>query len=102
MTLAYTIAIAAVLVLLALSSFVQLLYLESLRLRTRDRPSLSFFKEKLEDRLGFETEVGTSCFSLIKHTCILLLGYLFFCQFSDGFRWTWQSCLESAAIAWLV
>ena len=44
--------------LLALTTFVQVLYLESLRLRTRDLPSLKFFKETLEDRIGLKTEDG--------------------------------------------
>jgi hypothetical protein len=47
------IAIGIVMVVLTLSSFVQLLYLESLRLRPRDVASLAFFKETLEDRLRF-------------------------------------------------
>ncbi len=46
----------------------QLLYLESLRLRTRDLPSLKFFKDTLEDKLGLKTEDGAGTFSLIKHT----------------------------------
>ena len=47
--------------LLALVTFVQLLYLESLRLRTRDLPSLEFFKDTLEDKLGLKTEEGAGC-----------------------------------------
>ena len=56
----------------------QLLYLESLRLRTRDLPSLKFFKETLEDKLGLKTEQGAGCFSLIKHTLLVLLGIALF------------------------
>ena len=44
--------------LLALVTFVQMLYLESMRLRTRDLPSLKFFKDTLEDRLGMKTDDG--------------------------------------------
>ena len=54
--------------LLGLVTFVQLLYLESLRLRTRDLPALKFFKETLEDKIGLKTEDGAGTFSLIKHT----------------------------------
>ena len=43
---------------LAIVSFVQVLYLESMRLRTRDLPALKFFKETLEDKLGMKTERG--------------------------------------------
>ena len=49
-------------VLLALPASVQLLYLESLRLRTRDLPSLEFFKSTLEDKIGLETEQGALSF----------------------------------------
>ncbi|MCC6859706.1 MAG: HlyC/CorC family transporter [Bryobacterales bacterium] len=62
--------------LLALVSFVQLLYLESLRLRTRDLPALEFFKESLEDRLGMKTDRGAQSFSLLKHTLLVLGGLL--------------------------
>src|SRR5947207_1491130 len=50
--------------LLGLVSFVQLLYLESTRLRTRDLPSLKFFKVTLEDKLGMKTEQGAASFSM--------------------------------------
>jgi len=61
-------------VLLVLTTYVQMLYLESLRLRTRDLPSLQFFKSDLEKRLGFETEEGALRFSLVKHTALPFLG----------------------------
>jgi CBS domain containing-hemolysin-like protein len=59
---------------LGLVTFVQVLYLESLRLRPRDLPSLKFFKETLEDRIGIRTEDGAGAFSLIKHGLLILLG----------------------------
>jgi putative hemolysin len=102
MTFAWPLALAAVIALLALSSFVQLLYLESVRLRPRDLAALSFFKDTLEDRIGFETEEGAACFSLIKHTSLLLLGFLCLVEFSDGYRWSRQSFFEGCAIAWLI
>jgi len=43
MTLALAILIAIFSLLLGLVTFVQLLYLESLRLRTRDLPAIKFF-----------------------------------------------------------
>jgi putative hemolysin len=93
--------IAIVVVLLALASFVQLLYLESVRLRPRDLPSLSFFKDTLQERIGFEVEEGGACFSLVKHTSLLLLAILYFCQFTGAYRWTGPTLLESCAMAWL-
>ena len=94
MIYALPIAIGIVMVVLTLSSFVQLLYLQSLRLRPRDLASLTFFKQTLEDRLGFETDEGATCFSLVKHTSILLLGLLYLYAFAQVF-------LESLAFAWL-
>ena len=44
--------------LLALASTVQLLYLESLRLRSRDLPSLEFFKSSLEPGIRLKTDEG--------------------------------------------
>src|SRR5215469_12067688 len=55
---------------------VQLLYLESLRIRTRERPSLEFFKATLESKLGLETERGSLTFSVIKHIGLGLIGCL--------------------------
>src|SRR5579885_1843133 len=64
--------IAAAVVTLA--TCVQLLYLESLRIRTRERASLEFFKTTLEAKLGLETERGSLTFSLIKHVGLAVLG----------------------------
>ena len=83
--------------LLGLTTFVQVLYLESLRLRTRDLPSLKFFKETLEDKFGMKTEDGAGAFSLVKHTLLAMLGILYFAWFSDGTPWHaavfWQAVL---------
>lgn len=84
MTLAL-IALALVLgLLLMLVTFVQLLYLESLRLRTRERPALEFFKQTLADRLRLESERGVLTFCLIKHTLLVLLGVLWLGLMMDG------------------
>src|ERR1039457_3282429 len=61
-------------VVLVLTTYVQMLYLECLRLRTRDLPALQFFKSDIEQRLGFKTEDGALRFSLVKHTALPLLG----------------------------
>jgi CBS domain containing-hemolysin-like protein len=59
---------------LVLVTFVQLLYLESLRLRPRERPALQYFKETLQERIGPESERGLLAFSLLKHTLLVLIG----------------------------
>jgi len=77
MMLALAIGVAVTLTLLGLVTFVQVLYLESMRLRTRDLPSLKFFKDTLEDRIGLDTEDGAGAFSLIKHSLLILLALLY-------------------------
>ncbi|MGB9604697.1 MAG: CBS domain-containing protein, partial [Bryobacteraceae bacterium] len=72
----WAMAIALLAVLLAVVSFVQLLYLESLRLRARERPALQHFKENLSGRLGMDHERGALTFSLIKHAGLVALGAL--------------------------
>jgi putative hemolysin len=81
-------AAVALVVSICLSAFVQILYVESLRLRTRETPALEFFKETLEDRLGWKTEQGALAFALFKHTGLILLGIVFLLIASAGAsRW---------------
>ncbi len=84
MIYAFALATVVAVPLLGLVTFVQLLYLESMRLRPRDLPALSFFKDTLEDRLALKPEQGTGSFSLIKHTLLVLLGVMFFAWLADG------------------
>jgi len=87
--------------LLAVIAFVQVLYLESLRLRTRDLPSIKFFKETLEDRLGLKTEQGAGTFSLIKHSLLIFVGLGYFAWFAGGAPWQWSVFWQAAVAAWL-
>jgi putative hemolysin len=93
MMIAVMIGLAAVIPLLGLVTFVQVLYLESMRLRTRDLPSLKFFKDTVEDKIGLEGEDGAGAFSLIKHTLVIALALLF--AVSVAALW------EAALAAWL-
>ncbi len=90
---------ALFLALLTVVGFVQLLYLESLRLRTRETAALAWFKERLQDELGYETEQGAFVFSFVKHTLLVLCGASLVLA-SPG--QSWLSRLEPAAAAWLV
>jgi putative hemolysin len=54
----------------------QVLYLESLRIRARELPALQFFKETLEAKVGIETERGSLAFSLVKHIGLGIIGCL--------------------------
>ena len=101
MNAALVLLISILSVLLGLVTFVQLLYLESLRLRTRDLPAIKFFRETLEDKIGFETEDGAGAFTLIKHTTLLFIGVFYFLAFADGQAWTWPEVVETAVASWL-
>jgi putative hemolysin len=88
-------------VLLCLITVVQILYMESLRLRSRDLPALQFFKEALEDRIGVKGDDGVLAFSLIKHTLVLLLGVCFLATSYGDTAQRWQNLFEAALFAWL-
>ncbi len=70
----------ALVVLTALFTTLQTLYVESMRLRSRELPALEFFKETIESRLKMRTEAGALTFSLWKHTCLVLIGALSLAQ----------------------
>ncbi|MBZ5591191.1 MAG: hemolysin family protein [Acidobacteriia bacterium] len=82
--------------LLALASSVQLLYLESLRLRTRDLPALEYFKSTLEEKIGLDTDQGALLFSLLKHLTLALMGVLVLGNFL-GHTFTWLLLLEAGS-----
>jgi putative hemolysin len=76
MTLVLTLIAMAVALLVTMVTCIQLLYLESLRVRTKELPALQFFREKLEPGIGLETERGALTFSLVKHIGLGFLGCL--------------------------
>ena len=101
MTLAVILATLVAIPLLAIVSFVQVLYLEGMRLRTRDLPAIKFFKESLEDKFGMKTERGAGSFSLVKHTLLLLIGICYFAWIADGQPWNWETFWQAGLAAWL-
>jgi CBS domain containing-hemolysin-like protein len=97
--------LAAVIVLLALIllfTSIQTLYLEGMRLRTRDLPALQYFKSDLEPRLHLRSEEGALTFSLWKHTCLVLFGVTVLAQVVDGGYLTLPVLVESLIAAWLL
>ncbi len=88
-------------VLLCLITVVQIIYMESIRLRSRDLPALQFFKDVLEDRIGVKGDEGVLAFSLIKHTLVVLLGVCFLATHSGDVASAWQNLFEAALFAWL-
>jgi putative hemolysin len=97
--------LAILIVLLALVilfTAIQTLYLEGMRLRTRDLSALQYFKSTLEPRLNLRSEEGALTFSLWKHTCLVLFGIMVFAQVIDGGGLSFPVVLESVIAAWLL
>jgi len=87
---------------LTIVTFVQVLFLESLRLRRRELPALQFFKETLKDRIGMKAERGALAFSLLKHTTIAFAGVVMLALAVRKAGLTWQTLIEGSLAAWLV
>ena len=101
MTLLCLTAALALTALLGFVSYVQLLYLESLRLIRREVVALEYFRETLAERIGLETEHGSLAFSLIKHVSLFLLGVFYLCALVRPGVAHWQSVLEAIALSFL-
>ncbi|MEJ7606591.1 MAG: CBS domain-containing protein [Bryobacteraceae bacterium] len=89
-------------VLLTFSTLVQMLYMDTLRLRTRELPMLEVFREKLEDRIGLKAENGVLAFSLIKHSILAILGALVFYASSLNEIVSLAGMAEAAAVSWVL
>lgn len=87
--------------LLCLTTTIQNLYLESLRLRARELPALAFFKDNIEDRVGLKTERGALIFSLWKHSLLALLGILSVALTVNTTNF-WEDILEAALASWAI
>src|SRR5207247_53964 len=87
--------------LLCLVTLIQLLYMETLRIRARDLPALQFFKETLEDQIGAKANEGALVFSLVKHTALLFLGLLFLAACFGDKSPFWAIFLQAAVMSWL-
>jgi len=85
--------------LLAFVSYVQLLYLESLRLRRREVPSLEYFRETLVHKIGLDPDQGSLAFSLVKHVSLFLLGIFYLCTLVRPGVAHWQSVVEAMCIS---
>src|SRR5579863_2028790 len=93
-------ALILLLVLVTLFTAIQTLYLEGMRLRTRDLPSLQYFKSTLEPRLNLRSEEGALTFSLWKHTCLVLFGVVVLAQIIDGGALSLEVLLKGMGGAW--
>jgi CBS domain containing-hemolysin-like protein len=88
--------------LLCLITFVQLLFMEAVRIRAREVPSLGFFKEHLEDRISHGSPRAVLAFSLTKHTFLVLQTLLWISIMENKGESPWMVFLQAGAAAWLV
>jgi putative hemolysin len=95
MTWVCVLALPTLAVLLVFGSYLQLLYLESLRLIKHETAALTHFREVLHDRFGYETEQGATRFSLVKHVALPLTGVFSYCAFNRPGVPQWQLVLEA-------
>ena len=101
MTAVFALILFFATLLLALVTLVQMLYMESARLRSRDLPSLQFFKDTIEDRIGLKPESGILTFSLVKHSLLVFVGVLFMSISTLQDAFTKQGLIEAFAFAWM-
>ncbi len=87
--------------ILGFVSYIQLLYLESLRIIRRETPSLEFFRESLAGRIGLENERGSLSFSLLKHVALPLVGVFFLCATDRPETPHWLSVTEALAFSFV-
>lgn len=101
MTAALVLILFLATLLLILVTLVQMLYMESARLRSRDLPCLQFFKDTIEDRIGLKPESGILTFSLVKHSLLVVVGVLFMANSTTQDAFTKQGLIEAFVFAWL-
>src|ERR1700744_951937 len=98
--IALIVAAIALAIVLCAVTLVQILYMESLRLRARELPMLEFFRTTLEERIGIRDDHGVLAFSIVKHPCLVVLVLVIMTARLDHTTPFWQVALESGAIAW--
>jgi putative hemolysin len=100
MTSALTMCAVMFALLLTLVTVVQMLYLDSLRLRTKEFAMLQLWRSVLDDRMGLKPEAGVLAFSLMKHSLLAIFGALVLMVAAIGEPVTFASFAEAVAASW--
>jgi putative hemolysin len=93
------VALSAVLVL---TTLLQSMYQESMKLRTRTIAAVDFFRERLEDRICAMPEYGHLAFTLFKQTLVILITVVILLAFESTDYVLWQSALGACLLAMVV
>lgn len=99
MTWLCLVALSALFVLLVFGSYLQLLYLESLRLIKHETPAFNHFRETIQSRLGYEADQGATRYSLVKHIGLPLTGVFAYCIVNRPEAPVWQLALEAGGFS---
>jgi CBS domain containing-hemolysin-like protein len=100
MTIAMIIAAAFMAPLLVLVTLVQMLYMDSVRVRAHDVDFLDLFRELVSDRIGLRADNGILTFSLVKHTLLCMLGVAYVFITARG-SLSWATLAESSILTWV-
>lgn len=92
-----TLLMAALLVLVTL---IQMLYMDSVRVRAREVAFLELFREQISDRVGLKADEGILSFSIVKHSVLALLGVVCLLLIS-GQPFSPGHALEGAGLSWI-
>ncbi len=87
--------------LLGFISYIQLLYLESLRIIRRESAALDYFRETVASKIGLENEQGSLAFSVLKHAALPFLGVFYLCTLVRPGVEHWESVIEAVGFSLL-
>ncbi len=100
MILALSVAALVMALVLVLVTLVQMLYMDSVRVRAREIAFLELFRERVSDRIRLKADDGILTFSLIKHSTMALLGVVFV-YFAGVETYGLTEAIEAALLSWL-
>jgi putative hemolysin len=83
--------------LLILTSLLQTLYQESMRLRPRESECLDYFKETIEDLIARPPEQGFLAISIVKQALVALQGVMLFGLFLLTAHSHWEAAVTACA-----
>jgi putative hemolysin len=83
---------------LVVTSLVQMMYQESMKLRTRPIAAVEFFRDRLEDRICAMPEYGHLVFTLLKQMLLVLTTLVMMLLFVSSDYPLWQSTLIASLL----
>jgi putative hemolysin len=99
MTILFLIALLVIGAVVIAVSFAHLLCRESLRIKARELPSLQYYREVLQERLGMDAEDGALAFSLIRHFGLLALAVVTMAMVLTADSPLWRATIEAMLLS---